>query len=176
MLKIKKREKILIYAAAAVISIFVINKVFVSAARSGMSSLKSRIAGEEAKLRMGVEFQKRKEALVDEYKGYKEYLKKEKLPEADLFAKFLKEVENIARESRVSILSLNPQNKAEESDGYRKYTADLRMEATPEQFYDFLSRIQKSSLLLKIDKMSVTAKDESGGALRVEMLISIAIL
>ena len=176
MIKINRREKILIYAGAGLIAIFLINKLFLSVIRSSMNTMKSRITSEEAKLKMGIEFQKRKDAMLAEYKGYEAYLKEEKMPEADIFAKFLKEVEGIARESRVSILTLNPQNKVEEADSYRKFTAELKVEASMEELYDFLYRVQNSKLLLKIDRMSVTSKDELGSVLRLDVSISIAIL
>lgn len=175
-IKINKREKILAYIIIGLVVFFVGDKVLLSGIRGGMNSLKNRIKTEESKLRTGIEIQKRKDTILGEYKGYQAFLKQEKLSEVDIFARFLKELENIARESRVSILSLNPQNKIEESDGYRKYTADLRVETNIEQLYDFLYRIQNSSLLIRINKMSVIPKDESGTILRFEASISIAIL
>ena len=117
----------------------------------------------------------RSDQIIAEYKDYEEYLNIEKLPDKEVFTKFLKEVESIAQESGISILNLAPQNTPEVALGYKKYNADLRAEAKLEQLFNFLDKIDQSTFLIRLDKLSLVPKDEQASALRMETVISIVV-
>lgn len=175
MIKIGKREKILGSIIGGFIFVFLVQKVFVSGLQAKMHNLNQQIKLQESKIIKGANIKNKKDQIIAEYKDYEEYLNIEKLPDKEVFTKFLKEVESIAQESGISILNLAPQNTPEVALGYKKYNADLRAEAKLEQLFNFLDKIDQSTFLIRLDKLSLVPKDEQASALRMETVISIVV-
>lgn len=175
MIKLKRNEKILLYATIAVISVFIAQKFLFSGMRTKAKSSLQQILIAEARLKEGIEIQKRKAAILADFKELKGYLKVENMSDLDIATGFLREVESMAQAAKVSIINLTPNNQPLEDGGYRRYTADLRVEGAAEEIFDFLKKIQASKTLIKIDKMSLAAKDEQANMLKLDTTISIAI-
>ncbi|MFA6079359.1 MAG: hypothetical protein WC779_06415 [Candidatus Omnitrophota bacterium] len=175
MMKFKRNEKILLYATVAIVAAFIAQKFLFPGMKTKTKSSGSLITIAEARLKEGIEIQKRKADILADFKEFKGYLKTENMSELDITTGFLKEVESIAQASRVSIINLTPNNQPIDDGGYRRYTADLRVEGVAEEVFDFLKRIQSTKSLIKIDKMSIASKDEQASMLKLDTTISIAI-
>lgn len=175
MIKIKKREKVIIAATAAVLLVFFLQNFFISAIRSKLKETNNQIRLGEEKLKQGLGIEKEKDRIKQDYKTYSEYLRIDP-KDREIVAKFLKEVENITQMSGILVLNLTPENQPEEMQEFKKFKADLKAEGSMEQIFNFLFRIQQSKLLLKLDKVSITPKDEAASSLRIETTVSIAVL
>jgi hypothetical protein len=176
MRKFKKTEKIMMAAIGAAVLAAAVQRGFVANVSSKAKVIQQQIKLEEAKLKAAIELQKSKDSILAESAGCKAL--SEIRPDAsarDIVAKFLNEVEKIAHDAEVSVLNLSPQAEAVGSKEYRVFKADLRAEATAEQLINFLDRIQKSNLLIKLDKFSISPKDEQAVVLRLETTISITV-
>ena len=73
----------------------------------------------------------------------------------------------------MSIVSLSPQDEPQDEPEDVKYNADLRAEGSLSQVLSLIDKIQKSTLLIKIDKMSLSSKDEQAGTIKVEAVLSL---
>jgi hypothetical protein len=168
------RAKLLAYVTAALVFVFIFEKLFFAPLRVRIKTVDKQIKLKELELKTGVAIQNKKESIMEDYKKYKSYLqdRESKPSDADLVAKFLKELENIAQRTHVSIVNLTPDDQIRTLDGNKIFYADARIEVTLDQFYSFLSEIQSSKLLIKIDKMAVSTKDENASALRMDATIS----
>lgn len=171
-MKVKKREKILIFLVAGIIFIFLANKFLILGLKAKLKKINLQIRLEEEKLRQGLRIQKEKDRIIEEYKKYSEYFKAES-QDREIVAKFLKEIENITQGSGVLVVNMTPENQPEQVQGYKKFRADLRAEAGVEQLFNFLYKIQESKLLIKLDKISIAPKNEEASVLRIETTISI---
>lgn len=175
-LKLKRNEKILLFLAAGIVSVFLIQKFFLSGLAGKIKSVHRQVKSEELKLRTAMEIQKRKADIMDDYKKYKSYLENSELSDVDAVTTFLKDVERMAQESGVSIMNLSPRSEAVETADHRKYEADLRVEAAPDRIFDFLNRIQNNKFLIKIDKFSLSPRDETATILRLETTLSVTVI
>jgi len=173
--KITGRQKILIYATCGIIGIFLMERFFFASLRSKAKELNRQIKVEEANLKIGLEIQKRKERATKDYQDYRSFLSAAEKPEKELFTGFLREIENLAQKSGLSILNLTPKNEPENLKDYKKYTAELRAEASLENFIKFLEDLQNNSLLIKLDKLALTPKDEQATVLKLDATVSISI-
>lgn len=172
-MKINKREKLLIYAVAGVILVFLIERFLFSDIRGKGKVMSQRIKIEESRLQAGLDIQKRKDKITAEYKELKPYLEKaEGISAREIFAKFLKEAEKVAQEAGVSIVSLSPQDEPEDEPEDIKYNADLRAEGNLNQVLSLMNKIQKSDLLIKIDKISMSSKDERASTIKIDAVLS----
>ncbi len=176
MIKINKREKILAYAIGGLIAIFLIEHFLFSGIRGKSKGVSQQIRIEESRLQAGLDIQKRKDKITAEYKELKPYLEKsEGISDREIFAKFLKEAERVAQEAGVSIVSLSPQNETLDEPEDVKYNADLRAEGSLAQVLGLMDKIQKSTLLIKLDKMSLSSKDEQAGTMKIEAVLSLVV-
>lgn len=175
-IKINNREKILIYFIAALILFFLIERLLFSGLRGKSKAISQQIKVEEARLKSGLEIQKRKEKIEAECKELKPYLEKtEGISEQEIFAKFLKEVEKIAQDAGVSIVNLSPQGEIQEEADSKKYDAEFRAEGNLTQIFTFIYKIQTNTLLIKLDKMTLSPKDEQANITKIAATISLVV-
>jgi hypothetical protein len=176
MIKINKREKILIYVIAGLVFLFLVERFLFSGIRGNSKGVAQKIKIEEARLQAGLDIQKRKDAITAEYNELKPYLSKsEGASDREIFAKFLKESERVAQDAGVSIVSLSPQDEPQSESGYVKYNADLRVEGSITKVLTLIDKIQNSELLIKVDKMNLSSKDEKAGSIKVEAVLSLVV-
>lgn len=97
------------------------------------------------------------------------------MEQRQIIEELLKETERIAKDLGVSIISLSPQEPSEQPKEYKKYKADLRMEGSLEQIINFLYKVGNSKLLIKLDRLSFSPKDEQASLLKAETTVSIAV-
>lgn len=168
------RERILWVATISLGLLFLGDRVLLSGMRAKGETLKREITAKEVDLRSGVGIQKRKGMIETDRHRYGSYL----LPPAsdrELIGKFLKETERIAQEAGAVILDLTPDNQPAKGSPYKLYKAQLKAEATTEQLLNFLYKLQTSRLLVKLDRFSITPKDERAAVVRLETTISMAV-
>lgn len=174
MIKFKKREKIIFGLVVCVIIFFIIDKVVLSGFRAKINELNKKVKLEEAIAKKGISIQKNKDKIAQEYQTYSKYLTFE-TEERDIIAKLLREIEKITQESGISVLNLAPQDKFEQNPDYKKCSADLRLEGSTEQLLGFLNRVQNSNLLIKLDRLSISSRDELATSLRLDITVSMII-
>lgn len=172
-----KRNKIIIYALSAIVILIIFRQFLFSGVLSKIKSLRQQIKLEEANLKAAVEIEQSKDKITQERSKYQNYLQpSDGSGEQEIIARFLKEVETMAQDSGISIVSFNPQNQALKEAEYRKYSAELRAEGSLNKIYNFLYKIQSSSLLIKLDKIIIAPKDPQAQLIKLDTTISIIVL
>lgn len=117
----------------------------------------------------------KREKIMADYKKYQAYLALEHTPPRQVVEEFLREIERIARDAGASIVNLNPRTLPDAAQELAVYHVDLRMECSADQLLFFFKDIKDSKFLIKVERFSVTAKDEQGISLKVEMLLSLRV-
>ncbi len=173
-MKGKIRQRLLWIATISLAVVFLGDRVLFSGMRAKNNALKRAITDEEVTLRSGVGIQKRRGLIETDQKKYAGYFLSA-ASDRELIAKFLKETERIAQEAGVSIVDLTPDNQPSKGVEYKLYKAQLKGEATVEQLLNLLYKLQTSRLLIKLERFSITPKDEHANAVRLETTISMAV-
>jgi hypothetical protein len=175
--KLGKRERLLVYPVVALAVLFMINYFFVIPMRRKLDAVDVVIRKQETELSRALGIGQRKDQILRDYAAYKKYVQPPQDSSApEIATRFLKEIERIAKESGVSILSLSPEESLISSGDKRVHSAELNAEGDAWKFYDFLDKLQSSSLLMKLEEFSLTAKDGESGFLRMNMKISLAVV
>lgn len=176
MMNIGKREKILIGVVAAMAILFLAERFLFSGVRGKSKGVSQQIKVEESRLKMGLDIQNRKDKIEAEYNQLAPYLEKTQgVPEREISAKFLKEVERVAQEAGVSIVSLSPQEDTQDAADYTQYNAEFRAEGSLAQMLSFVNKVQNSPLLIKLDRMTIASKDERAGALKMDAILALVV-
>jgi len=174
MVKGTGRHKLLLAATIVLAVVYLADRMVLSGLLTRMRQLRTAITTEEAALRMNLGLQARKAALLDESKTYSAYLITAS-PEHEITARFLKEVERIAQESGVSLTDLTPDAQPSKTTDVRTYRAQLRADATLWQLWKLFDQLQRSHLLLTLDRFTLTPKDEQASLLRLEATLNLAV-
>ncbi len=176
MNNLNKNQKMLLYAAVFAGVVLLAEKTVFSGLRNKIKELHQKTRLEEANLKTAIDIQKRKDKIALEYDNYKVYLGEGNRTDTELSTKFLKEIESMAQQSGVIISSLNPRNEFKQIEEYKMYEADLRSEAGEAQMIDFLYKIQKNNMPIKVNKLVVSPKDEKAEVLKIDMTVGVIIL
>ncbi len=174
---LNKRDRILIFAALGVFFVFIVQRFLFSAMSTKARSLQQQIRLEEADLRAALEMEGKKDLIMDERLKYKDYLFSDKnASEDEEIAAFLKDVETMVNTSGLSMVSLTPQSHEAKGGEYKQYDAQLRVEGSLEEIYNFIYKVQNTRLLIALDNVTVTPKDPESNLLKLEATVSLTLL
>jgi hypothetical protein len=172
---LKKRDKILGLIAISVVILFMGERFFAGGLRGRFRNLSSRVRVQELELKNGLALLEKKEDINRDFERCQPYLKIKYLTDKEVIAGFLKEMERIAQETGVSVVSLVPQQQGIQAAGYRRFSASMQVEAEPSRMYDFLFKIQNSTFLIKADSVSISAKGLGAAKMKIELALSMAV-
>jgi hypothetical protein len=174
MVQTKSKKTIILAGAIFIVAVFIIDKAILSGFRRKLSDIKRETVLVEKNFKKALMLQSRSEQIS---KRYKEYLSYIKIGDDDrsIIANFLREIEKITQASKISLTNLNPDNEPTKEEYGKTFKADLRFETSLDQLLDFLKRIQESPLLIRVERISVTARDESAEVLRAEATLSMSL-
>lgn len=173
-MKISSREKYIIYFCVALFMIMLLEKAIFSPLGRRLDGLNQEMEGLETKLIKGLRQEAQREQILKSYKNAEGYLKL-KGSDEEVVSEFLREIEKLARESGVSLSDVKPRT-VNKREIHKEYLIDIRTEAALEDIITFLYRMNNSKMLLKVDKLILSLKEENADILRAIMMISGAVL
>ena len=97
------------------------------------------------------------------------------LSEEEETAVFLKEVEDIAKNSSVQLIDLKPYS-AERKDFYIEYRIEIETESNMNQLVAFIHNLQGSDSLLRVIKFRINPKPDKPGMLKTYLTITKALI
>lgn len=174
MMKGVGRERLLWVSTIGLAVLFLGDRLLLSGMRAKGEALRREITEAELTLRSGVGIQKRRGLIESEQKRYGGYFV-QAASDRELIGTFLKETERIAQEAGAMIVDLTPDNQPAKAGNYKIYKAQLKAEASTEQLLNLLYKLQSSRMLIKLDRFSITPKDDRASLMRLETTISMAV-
>lgn len=149
---INKRERVIAFAAAAVIIIFAALNFIIEPLLSRASSLNKEIKLAKAKL---IEYS----GLLTAKSGIKsDHVQASQ--EGNAAKNVFEELEALAKDSGLKILDMRPQ-PVKPLEIYKEMNIDLRTQGMPESFIRVIYSIENSPLLLKVRKLQLNALPNS---------------
>lgn len=168
----KKKELVLIGAAAGLAAAFFIARAVFGPFHARLSALGREVALGEAKLGHGIGLIAYQEAITREYAHYASYFSLRNLSDEESVANFLKEIEKTSRASGLVVLDMKPQKEMKEDKFSKQYTINLRAEGNMEELIAFLYALHTSPLLFGVEKMTLAPKAEDSPDLSIVMAIA----
>ncbi len=89
----------------------------------------------------------------------------------DKFAMVISKVEGAARKSKLQILDMNSAGLTKVKGGVTLYRVNLSAEGQLKSFLDFISDIEGANILLQVEKIALSVKDENAGLLKIDVVI-----
>ncbi|MBI2495106.1 MAG: hypothetical protein HYY59_02430 [Candidatus Omnitrophica bacterium] len=169
------RQRLLLIATGGLALAFVIERVFVSSLHARGTTLRQQTVVEEASLRTQLRIQRQKAFILNEDKTYDRYAL---IPSQDrkAIAKLLREAEQIAKVSGVTVLDLTPEKPSGSSRETTTYQVQLRAEGRIDQLLTLFYKIQTNQFLIRLDRFSLSPKDDQATLLRLDTTITMLVL
>ncbi len=165
-----RRERIVMGVAAFAVFAVFCDRVIVSSVSRRLGDLDAQIAAREAQIRKDLRIVAQKQRIEIQHVGYKPYLGTMST-ENEEFTVFLKEVDNLARQSEVYVVDMKP-SASKEMGGAKKYFINLNIEAQMAPLVSFLYAIEDSKKLMTVEKYQVMPKSKDSATAKCSILVS----
>ncbi|OGX35715.1 MAG: hypothetical protein A3C36_03170 [Omnitrophica WOR_2 bacterium RIFCSPHIGHO2_02_FULL_52_10] len=172
--KLSKRERMIFYVTVAVVGLGAMDKFILSPILHKITHLTEVIAQQEEEIKQSLIIISEENRIEEETKAYQSFLSPA-LTEEKAITEFLKEVENIAKQSSVYLIDMKPTVKNEDAAS-TKYFVKLNFEAQMEQVMNFFYHVSIFNQLIKVEDFQLRPKTEGSSIISCDMSISKAIV
>lgn len=167
------QKKLLVITVVIVIAAL-FDRLLIGPTMSRLSAIEEDITKEETTIKQDMRFLGYKDRIIKESKEISPYLTKNRLSDNETIASFLNKVQNLASESKVTLIKINPATGEQDSE-FWKYQADLECSGELPDVISFMHLINSDTELMKVDKFNFTAKksetDEIKATMTVEKIV-----
>jgi Tfp pilus assembly protein PilO len=167
--QLNKRERLILALTIILVSFALISKFALRPLFTLNAKLAQELKTKQVHLKR-LERMAGRKALKDEYETFIRALKMSESQELEM-ARFLSEIEKLATNSGVNILSLRPQ-EIEERKSYRRFLVELKCEGNNQQILQFVFLLESSPLLLKIERFQLSSSTSTPGLLTSDLTVS----
>lgn len=164
-------QKKMLAVAVGLFVIVLFDRLLISPTISKLSSIDQNIATEEGLIKRDVHFLKQKDKILEQSKAAEVYITKDLPAEEEMIAAFLKTIEDLASQAKVTLVKVTPVGGQQEKD-YLKYQADLECTGQLADVISFMHLVNTSKDLLKIVKFNLGGKKSEANDVKATMTIS----
>ena len=169
--RLSKRGRYMFYAAAFFAGIALLDQFFLSPVVSKMRQMDQDIKSQQEEIKKGLMILSYERQIAREKDKYSLASKNPGSEEKEITA-FLKDIENLAKESAVYLVDIKPSSGKTENGSPSKYFLELDFEAQMEQVFNFFYDITQSDQLLKIERYQIRPKTEGSSIVTCGLSIS----
>ena len=167
---LSKRERYILYVCIFVVASSLLYSFVVEPTARRWRDLGREILTQRAKLDKNLRVIAREESVRQEYERYAANVRQKGSDEEEM-ASLLREVETLARGSGVRITDIKPR-PVKDMQFYKRYIIEVESEARMRELTRFIYRLQRSSQVLKVERLRLSAKGRRTPLLKSYMLIA----
>ncbi|MFH1413932.1 MAG: type 4a pilus biogenesis protein PilO [Candidatus Omnitrophota bacterium] len=164
--KLNKRELILAVVVGTLLVIMTFKLLMFDPIRDKLISSSRKAHDSQLEIRKYIGLMQRKDEILKAKSQIERYLSL-KGTEEDIVTIILTKVEAIASKSKLSISNMSPEQSTEEA-GYKVYMLKLRAEGDMKKIFDFIYNLENADILFKIDRVALSAKDDTSSQIQFE--------
>jgi len=170
MKKLSKKEKILFAAAALVLAFFVLKHFVFGQIYENANIYSQEIARSKSLMRKYMALEHNRLEILKAQKQIEGYLSLSGTDE-DKAAMVMSKIEAEARKAKLQIQDMNSSGVTKEKGSVTLFHISLRAEGQLKNILDFLAGLESTNILLQAEKLSLSAKDDSGSVLKIDATI-----
>ena len=163
-------QKKLLSVALVIVIAALFDRLVISPYMSSLTSINEDITKEEASIKQDIRFLGYKDRISQEAREVDPYLTKTISTDEEMIAAFLKKIEALANQSKVTLIKVNPAS-GEETPQYWKYQADLECSGQLGDVVSFMHLVNSATDLLKVVKFNFTSKKSDTDEIKATMTI-----
>jgi hypothetical protein len=167
---LNENQKKLLVIAMVIVGAALLDRLFIGPTMSRLSSIEEDITKEEATIKQDIRFLGYKDRIAKESDEIDPYLTKNMSTDEEMVAAFLKKIEDLAAQTKVTLIKVNP-SAGEQDAEYWKYTADLECSGQLPDVISFMHAINSDMDLMKVDKYDFSGKKSDTDEIKATMTI-----
>jgi len=170
MKKLNNKEKILLIIIGLLLSLFIIKNFVLGPIYEKISIYGDEVEQSKMAIRKYLVLENNREQILKAQKQIEGYASL-KGSDEEKSAMIMSKIEAEARKSKIQIIDMNFSGLAKAKGGVNLYRINLRSEGQFGNILDFISGIEETNILLRVEKISLATKDETGNALKIDATI-----
>jgi len=170
MRKLNSKEKILLVIIGLLALLFIIKKFILDPIYEKTANYSEEIQQSKLAIRKYLALENNRPEILKAQKqieGYSSLMGSDE----DKSAKIMSKIEAEARKAKLQILDMNFAGSSKAKGGVNLYRISLRSEGQLKNAVDFISGIENADILLHVEKIAISAKDETASVLKVDLTI-----
>lgn len=169
-----KLKKIIL--VAVVFILFVIFSFLITRpAISTISQIKKQAQMFELNVKEFLALELRRDSILNGYTQIEKYIFSKPKSDQEINADLLKALERATLDANLSVVNLSPEEVVAEKNN-KLYIANLKAEGSIQEVVNFISRMNDSDLLLKIERLMISARGNDSDKMKVDFRISLSVL
>ena len=168
--KLSDKEKRIFYIAILIVSIAVLDRVFLGPILGKLKDIDDKIAEQKNGIMRDKRLLSYKDKIMKESDVFDKYISKDTADDDLVNAGFLRLVEKLATESKVNLIKSTPA-EAKKEKKYLKYYTNLDCSGSFADVVSFMHAINSSDDLLKIVKFNLTPKRGTVDEVNISMSV-----
>lgn len=170
MRKPNSRERILIIAITLLLVLFAIKNFILGPIYEKIGIYSTEIEKSKMAIRRYMALEHNRLEILKAQKQIEGYSSL-KGSEESKSAMVMSKIEAEARKSKLQILDMNFAGSSKAKGGVMFYRVTLRAEGQLKNILDFISGIEGANILLQVEKIALSVKDETSGVLKIEATV-----
>ena len=163
------QKKLLVFAVVIVI-VALFDRLLIGPTMSRLSSINEDITKEEATIKQDMRFLSYKDRIIKESQEIDPYLTKNVTTDEEMVAAFLRKIESLAADAKVTLIKINPASPQQDAE-YWKYQADLECSGNLADVISFMHLINSATDLMKVDKFDFSGKKSDTDEIKATMTV-----
>ncbi len=165
----ENQKKLLLITVVLVIAAL-FDRLLIAPTMSRLSSIEEDIAKEEATIKQDMRFLGYKDRIAQESNEIKPYLTKNMSTDEEMIAAFLRKLESLAGQTKVTLIKISPAPGEQDAD-YWKYQADLECSGNLGDVISFMHAVNSDTDLMKVDKFNFSGKKSDTDEIKATMTV-----
>jgi len=170
MKKLKSKEKILLIVVGILSVSFVVKSFVLGPIYEKIGTYADVIEQSKMEIRKYLALEHNRIGILKAQKQIEGYSSL-KGSDEDKSAMIMSKIEAEARKSKLQILDMNFAGSSMAKGGVGLYRINLRSEGQLTSVLDFISGIERANILLHVEKIALSVKDEAGSLLKIDATI-----
>jgi O-succinylbenzoate synthase len=167
---LSSREKYIFYLTLTVIFLTLTYKFIFEPLNEKWSQLNSQILAKQIELKRRIQYLQQEEKVKQIYQKYAEKARMSGSEEEEM-AVLLSEMEKNSSATKIHIVNIKPR-PIKDLSICKKYILEMNCEATMEDYIKFIYNLQKSTQLIRVEKIKLTSQGKDSPLLKARIVIS----
>ncbi|MBI3602056.1 MAG: type 4a pilus biogenesis protein PilO [Candidatus Omnitrophica bacterium] len=164
-----QKEKVGLLIAVAFMSLALLDRLMINPINNNIKRIDRETKISEKRLTMALRNVDQKQVLAQEYRRYVKH--QSNGPDEEKITAMLTTIEDLARESEISLLDIKPLSP-KNIDFSKQYSIAVEAEGDMDHLINFLYKLHGSSQLLRVETLHLNLKDKNSNAVKASILIT----
>lgn len=158
--RISKRERYLFYGVVIIVVCLCLERFVFHNIFSQLNLLNRKIQMLELNYQKAKTLINNKEIIMKAVTVYKDYLSSPLSSQENPLSSILSHIESLARKNAGVLVDMKPGQKVTKTSTHSTYTLEIGLQGNLSQVTNFIADLQKSNILVELERASLTPKEE----------------